>query len=219
MSDLASRAKRGRLVRRGLQVPRAAIQVARFKRDVFAAVRQARRVRSDEATLRVCWDLDNTLVNSGELLRAGRRLDDAIVEAEPVSNMLELYKAMHVGLPRAKHFILSARVAGMRPDTLAWLERYGLDHAESAICFVPSVQAKRSVWEELARGGALIIVDDLSYNHEADPVSIYEDLVDAARRLALVYVGLDEIAAIGRAPAVVDTLVARIKSSVAESSS
>lgn len=219
MSDMASRPKGGHLVRRGLHVPRTALQAARDKRGVWAAVRQARRARSDQATVRICWDLDNTLVNSGKLLHEGRLLNNAIVEAEPVSNMLELYNAIRVGLPQAEHFILSARLPGMRAETLTWLERYSLIQADSTICFVPSVQAKRNVWEELARGGALIIVDDLSYNHEADQVSVYEDLVDVARHLALVYVGLDDIAAIAVDPAAVHALVSTIESVLAESSS
>lgn len=199
---------------RGLRAPRAALEVVLAKRDVRAAVKQARRLRSANGVLRFCWDLDNTLVDSGSLLHAGRRLDEAIVDAEPVSNMLALYEAMHGELPDAEHFILSARMRRMRPDTLSWLKRYGLSHAEATVCFVPYVQAKRNVWEELARHARLIIVDDLSYNHEAEQVSIHQDLVDVARRLALVYIGLNEITEIGRNPDAVGALVCKTVESV-----
>jgi hypothetical protein len=185
---------------------------------VRAAVRQARRLRSRNGVIRICWDLDNTLVDSGSLLRAGKRLDDAIVEAEPVSNMLNLYEAMHAQLPNAEHFILSARMRGMRRDTMAWLSRHGLSPADAAVCFVPYVQAKPKVWQELARDARLVIVDDLSYNHEEEQVGVHHDLVAVAERLACVYIGLDEIAEIARSPTAVGAVVSRTAESVAASS-
>jgi hypothetical protein len=185
---------------------------------VRAAVRQARRLRSRSGVIRICWDLDNTLVDSGRMLRAGKRLDDAIVEAEPVSNMLDLYEAMRAELPNAEHFILSARMRGMRHKTVAWLSRHGVSPADAAVCFVPYVQAKSKVWQELARDARLVIVDDLSYNHETDQVGIHHDLVAVAERLACVYIGLDEIAEISRNPTAVAVAVSRTAESVAVSS-
>jgi hypothetical protein len=205
-------------VAHGLRAPRAAFQAAVTEWDVRAAVRQARRLRSRKAVIRICWDLDNTLVNSGELLRAGERLDDAIVEAEPVSNMLDLYKAMRAQLPNAEHFILSARMRGMRRDTMAWLSRHGLSPADAAVCFVPYVQAKPKVWEELARDGRLVIIDDLSYNHETEQVGIYHDLVEIAERLAFVYIGVNEITEVATNPTAVGAVVSRTVESVIDSS-
>jgi hypothetical protein len=209
---------RYRSLARPLRTPRAALQVAVARWDVRAAVKQARRFRSGRGVIRICWDLDNTLVNSGALLRAGGRLDDAIVEAEPVSNMLDLFEAIRVELPNAEHFILSARMRGMRRDTVAWLERYGLSPADAAVCLVPYVQAKPKVWAELARDARLVIVDDLSFNHEAEQVGIYDDLVDVAERLAYVYIGLDEIVEIARNPTAIGAVVSRTVGSVAASS-
>jgi hypothetical protein len=205
-------------IARGLRAPRAAFQVAVTEWDVRAAVRRARRLHSQNGVIRICWDLDNTLVDSGRLLRAGERLDDAIVEAEPVSNMLDLYEAMRAELPNAEHFILSARMRGMRRKTVAWLTRHGLSPADAALCFVPYVQAKPKVWQELARDARLVIVDDLSYNHETEQVGIHHDLVDVAERLAFVYIGLDEIAEIARNPTAVGAVVTRTTESVAASS-
>ena len=76
-----------------------------------AADRQvARHIRTRPARIRVCWDLDNTLVASGELLQAGKRLDEAIVDAEPMPNMLEFISELRARLPDAA----ACRAAGRR---------------------------------------------------------------------------------------------------------
>jgi hypothetical protein len=206
------------LITRGLRAPRAALQSAIARREVRAAVKQARRFRSraGAGAVRVCWDLDNTLVGSGKLLRAGRRLEAAIVDAEPVPNMLDLYGAIRAEIPNAEYFILSARMRRMRPDTLAWLSRHGLIHAGAAVCFVPYVQAKARVWEQLAGRGALVIVDDLSYDHESDHVSTHDELVDLAERIANIYIGLEEIAEIAADPKAVGALVSRTVESLVD---
>jgi hypothetical protein len=201
-----------------LRAPRAAVRHAVAKWDVRAAVRQARNLRSSPGVIRICWDLDNTLVNSGALLRAGGTLEDAIVQAEPVPNMLDLFAAIRTALPDAEHFILSARMRGVRRETLAWLSRHGLSLADAAICFVPYAQAKPKVWEELAREARLVIVDDLSYNHEQEQVGVYRDLVDVAERIAYLYIGLTEIAEIARDPGAVAAVVTRTARSLAASS-
>src|SRR5438876_12015123 len=104
--------------------------------ETWTAIKQARRLcESYPATVRICWDLDNTLVNSGVLIRVGKHLQDAVVEAQPVSNMLAFYEAMRIKLPEAEPFILSARMRSMRRDTLVWLGRYGLAPRDGAVCF------------------------------------------------------------------------------------
>jgi hypothetical protein len=185
--------------------------------ETRAAVRQARIFRrSHQAKIRVCWDLDNTIVNSGALIRVGKRLQDAIVEAQPVPNMLSFYRAVQKELPNAEHVILSARTRSMRADTIAWLRHQGLAPKESAVCFVPCVQAKRKVWDQLARDGRLVIVDDLSYNHESDQPSVYEDLVEYAEQLAWVYVGLRHISEIAADPRAVETVTSWLVESLAD---
>jgi hypothetical protein len=177
--------------------------------ETWAALRKARRLgRSDPAKIRVCWDLDNTLANSGALLRTGTRLQDAIVAAEPVANMLAFYARIDELLPEATHFILSARRRSMRGDTLVWLGRHGLDTEEGAVCFVPRAEVKPRVWEKLARGSQLMIVDDLSYGHENAQPSIYGELVDFAKQTARVYVGFDEIARIAADAEAIDEVAA-----------
>jgi len=145
-------------------------------------------------------------------------LDDAIVEAEPVSNMLDLFEAICAELPDAEHFILSARMRGMRRDTVTWLDRHGLSPADAGLCFVPYVQAKPKVWQELARDARLVIVDDLSFNHEQEQVGVYHDLVDFAERIACVYIGLNEISEIAGNPTAVGAVVSRTAEAVAASS-
>lgn len=177
----------------------------------WAAVRQARRLRSPQPPgVRICWDLDNTLVGSGTLLHEGKRLEDAIIQAAPMPNMLAFFVELAERLPRAEHFILSVRTRSMRVDTLAWLRRNALTVPTRMICFVPRPEVKTRVWEELARDSKLVIVDDLSYAHASDEPSIYDALVAAARRTAAVYVGLDEIVEIASssyAPAAVASRV------------
>jgi hypothetical protein len=163
------------------------------RRQTHRAVAQARAfVRGKRGTTRVCWDLDNTLADSGTLLRGGKTLAEAIVEAQPVPNMPEFFRALHAALPDADHFILSARLPSMRPHTLDWLRAH-LGESDWALCLVPYPGAKTKVWRSLAADGPVVIVDDLSFGHEGDQPAVYEDLVEVARKSATAYVGLDEI--------------------------
>lgn len=172
---------------------------------------QARKLsRSRPTRVRICWDLDNTLVDSGSLLRSGSRLQEAVVDAEPVPNMLEFVRAIRIALPAAEHVIVSARRRAMRKATNAWVRRYGIGVDDRAICFVPDAWAKIKVWEELARGASLLIVDDLSYGHEGASPIVYEELVVLARRTAAVYLGMSEIAEVVADPHAATEVVARV---------
>lgn len=187
--------------------PRRAARSARGRWQGWAAIRQARRVhRSNPAAIRVCWDLDNTLVDSGTLIHAGRTLRDAVVEAKPIPNMFEFYETMRSRLPEADHFILSARVRSMRHDTLIWLTNHGFVATHRVVCFVPSAAAKAKVWQQLARDARLVIIDDLTYDHESKQPSTYDDLVTVAKRTACVYIGLQQIAEIAEQSAAVETI-------------
>ena len=189
---------------------RAAGRRARTWWEVRAALRQARRHTSHPAPIRVCWDLDNTLVNSGVLLREGHSLRDAIVRADPVSNMLEFFDVVHSTLPDADHFILTARVRAMRRDTETWLLRHGLAETDAPLCLVPYVDAKKRVWELLARTSRLVIIDDLSFDHEREEPTRNDDLIEMARRVAVVYIGADEIATIACDSQAIEETVSRI---------
>jgi hypothetical protein len=204
------------MVIRRLRTARRATQIGVAKWEVRATVRQARRLRPGRPALRFCWDLDNTLVDSGKLLRAGGRLQDAIVDAEPVRNMLGFYQLTHEELPFAEHFILSARPRRMRKETLAWLRRHDVTPTPDAVWFVPFVRAKPRVWDQLARNATLVIIDDLSYDHESEDVRIYDDLVKAAEQTASIYIGFEEIMRIVEDSGAVDKFAQRIAALVTE---
>ena len=187
--------------------------------ETLSAVRQARRFgRSHPASVRVCWDLDNTLVDSGRLIHAGTPLREAVIDAEPVPKMLEFYEALRAKLPDAQHFILSARMSSMRRDTLVWLQRHGLTPQDGAVCFVPQAKAKVKVWRQLARDGQLVIVDDLSYNHESDSPDVYHELVHIAQRTARVYIGLEQIGQIAADSIAVDAAACSTVQALAQAS-
>jgi hypothetical protein len=174
-------------------------------------VRQARRIcRAHPASVRFCWDLDNTLVDSGTLIHAGSRLEQAAVDAGPVANMLEFYELVQRTLPDAEHVILSARRRSMRADTMAWLARHDVTTRTASVCFVPYADAKPEVWRQLGRDARLVIVDDLSYDHESDRPQIYAQLVAAAERTACVYLGLDRIAELAAGSRPLEVEAARI---------
>lgn len=189
--------------------PRTVIRSARAWWDMQVAVRQMRRVCARPAPVRVCWDLDNTLVDSGVLLRSGLQLEEAIRQAEPVRNMLRFYRALEAAIPDAEHFVLSARLRAMRRETFMWLEQHSVALRRAAICFVPHVEAKPRIWRVLATDAKLIIVDDLSYNHEAETPLPYEELIELARGTADAYIGADAIGHISADPHAVDQLVAQ----------
>jgi len=130
--------------------------------------------------------------------------------------MLEFYRAMETGLPDAEHFILSARARSVRAETMKWLERYSVSSRDGAVCFVPFAEAKPRVWRYLARNTRLVIVDDLSYAHENDQPSLYEDLVQVAQETAWIYIGLDEITEIMSSSSAVESVRSRVLESLTE---
>lgn len=162
----------------------------------------------------VCWDLDNTLVGSGLLIRTGSSLELAVSKAEPVANMLAFYAAVATALPAAEHFILTARPSTLRTITLEWLARHELAPTGDAVCCVPLQNAKVPVWRELSRGAPIVIVDDLSYDHEREVPRVHDEIVEIARRVAAVYVGYADITAIERDAAAIEAAVARITAGV-----
>lgn len=187
----------------------------RARHELRAARRQTKAFcRTHPAQVRVCWDLDNTLVDSGILLQAGKSLDEAIVEAYPVANMLAFYEAMRAQLPQAEHFILTARRRSMRGPTLDWFERHGLDARPTGVCLIPCAAAKPQIWRQLAADAPLVIVDDLSFNHERDTPNLHHDLIAHATRTAMSYVDLDDIAAIAADPTAVARITERILAAV-----
>ena len=188
----------------------------RTRWESWLAVNQVRRFhRRSGAQVRICWDLDNTLVGSGSLLRTGIPLENAIVDAEPIPNMLGFFAAMRRNLPEAEHVFLSARIRSMRAPTLSWLEQYGLTPTAGAVWLVPNAGVKPAIWRRLARTARLVIVDDLSYDHEAERPSIYEDLVEVAKQTATVYIGLDQIAEIAEDPGAIEVIAAETAEAVA----
>lgn len=142
----------------------------------------------------VCWDLDNTLVDSGPLIREGRPVSSAWVEAGPVPGMLAFASELRTRLPNAAHVVLSVRTGSVRSDTLAWLERERFDLAADDLWLVSSPHDKPAVWRALGRNARLVVVDDLTHGHESEQPLAYEALAAEARRTADVYVGAEEIA-------------------------
>jgi nucleotide-binding universal stress UspA family protein len=180
------------LVSRSRSIAGAAKHRFVMSRQTRKAVGEAREfAKRRRGAVRICWDLDNTLVDSGLLLRAGRTLDEAIVEAPPVPNMASFFRLVEETLPDAEQFVLTARPPRMREATQAWLRQHVGD-VDWDLCLVPDARAKPRVWKHLAKGAQLVIVDDLSYGHEGEP-TVYSDLADWARAAATVYVGQPEI--------------------------
>jgi len=209
------RQRQARPAAEALDLARRAAARCRIAWTTRQSVRQARRFRrARPAAVLVCWDLDNTLVGSGLLLRSGSSLELAVSRAEPVANMLTFYRAVAAALPAAEHFVLTARPATLRTTTLEWLARYELAPTGDAVCCVPVQAAKVPVWRELSRGAHIVIVDDLSYHHERDVPGVHDELVEIAPRVAAVYVGLADITAIERNPTAIEAAVARITAAV-----
>ena len=102
----------------------------------------------------------------------------------------------------------------MRAATVAWLREH-LGASDWNLCLVPDADAKLEVWRSLRRNGQLVIVDDLSYGHEDVRPSIYEPLVESARQLAEVYIGLEEIDRIAGDEREGAAIVGRVSTSLA----
>ena len=156
-----------------------------------SVVRRARRLRAHTV---VCWDLDNTLVDSGALIRAGTPVLGAWVEADPVPGMLEFASALADSLPEAVHVVLSVRTRSVRSATIEWLARHRVTTVSADdVWFVATPAAKTDVWRVLAETSRLVVVDDLGYGHELPEPLVDHRLVAEARRIADAYVGLEEI--------------------------
>ena len=124
-------------------------------------------------------------------------------------NMLEFFAAIEARLPEARHVIVTARMGSMRSATSAWLARHGVAVPPAAVCFVPSAVAKEKIWETLAAGAPLLIVDDLTYGHESDEPVSHRELVETASRTARVYIGFEQIAEMSSSRPSVDAIVSR----------
>lgn len=148
--------------------------------------------------VRVCWDLDNTLIDTGSLLRVGVTLEEAVVNASPLPNMLSFHQEVRAAVPAACHIFVTARRRSLRAATLRWLERYAVIADGDGVCFLPSPAAKPQVWRRLSRGGPLVIIDDLSWGHESEVARPYHELVESANAIAAHYVGAPRIAAVVR---------------------
>lgn len=165
----------------------------------------------------VCWDLDNTLVDSGALIRGGEPAAWAWINAEPVAGMLEFAASLRSALPEAAHVVLSVRPRGLRRETLAWLERNSFAVPGRAVWFVSSADDKPRVWRTLARGGRLVVVDDLTGGHEGPSPRPYDRLVAEAKEVADVYVGADGIGNVQRSPARASALAAEVAAAIRRS--
>jgi hypothetical protein len=178
---------------------------ARIRWEEWVALRQVRSLcASNAASVRVCWDLDNTLVDSGTLLHGGATLEDAVLEAEPAPNMLEFFEAVRKKLPEAEHVIVSARRRSLRHATNEWLRRHWRSTIGRDLLFsLPHATVK--LWEHLARDAQLAIVDDLCYGHENERPSRHLELIEIATHTADVYLGCDEISQIAASATAVET--------------
>jgi hypothetical protein len=131
-----------------------------------------------------------------------------------------------VGVPGHTETI---RVTNHGPSTLdidaVALEGFHLDDfvVSTSACVDPliepggecDIEVRFAPKGEGPRSAQLVIVDDLTYDHEAQRPSVYHDLVEAARRTATVYVGFDQIAEIAANPGVIEPIAAQTAEAVA----
>jgi hypothetical protein len=68
--------------------------------------------------------------------------------------------------------------------------------------------------DKLARGARLVVVEDLSYDHEAAEPSIYEHLVELAEQIALTYIGLDQSSQITASASVAEAIASEVVEAV-----
>lgn len=167
-----------------------------------------------EAIAIVSWDLDNTLVDSGSLLRIGRTLDEAISEASPVPNMLRLVEELR-GIDGWLHVVLTARPRRLATATSAWLERNGLGGATAGVMYVPRAELKVRIWRRLSAAAPLVVVDDLGYGHEHAEPSVHTDLVARVQAVATAYIGAAAISSIAADADAVATAAGSVRGAVA----
>lgn len=160
----------------------------------------ARRAARVRAPVIVCWDLDNTLVDSGPLIRTGRSVSQAWLEAGAVPGMLAFAAELRARLVGAAHVVLTVRTRKVRAATAAWLERERFELGADHLWLVGAPEDKAPVWRALRQNAPLVVVDDLTYAHEQAEPLVYEALMEEARQVATVYVGAIEIARVRAEP-------------------
>lgn len=146
-------------------------------------------------------DLDNTLVDSGRLLRQGLPLRRAAYEGALITASADLVEELRSRDRELCVFILSARPLGMRAGTRAWLGEQLRASAALPLWLVPEAYDKIRFWREARRYFRnLIIVDDLCYGHESGTPASYLEIVAAAEHYATRYIGREEIENLKRNP-------------------
>jgi hypothetical protein len=173
-----------------VQVPRHPANASAPSTATYAAVIVLQRVTQlgapqfVELILRV--DLDNTLVGSGRRLREGLQLQEAVVDAKPVPKHARVLRCDAPAIPRRGALHLEYEAERDAADTLAWLEEHGLAVSGGAICLVPSTEAKRRVWRQVARDCQLVIaVTSATAMRETKPLSRRAAGIRPALRLAV----------------------------------
>lgn len=125
----------------------------------------------------IVFDIDNTLADTWPSLKS------------PVfSNQYKFYRKLSL-IDNARYlveeshlkgyfiFFISARSPRYWFSTKSWLhEKFNI--RSFSLRLVPIVKMKINYWEKISKYNKLIVVDDLSYNHENNNVKFYKSEID-----------------------------------------
>jgi hypothetical protein len=142
-------------------------------------------------------DLDNTLADTWPVLKRHRDLFSRKRTKERLA--IPAFAGARNLLKRALHrqrlcFIVSARPYPTYFDTLSWLRQNEIVIPRARVILVSHPHQKLElVRMVLKRGFRVVVLDDLTYNHEHGEVLSYDGLIEDIRSLGVRYYGAEFI--------------------------
>jgi len=125
----------------------------------------------------IVFDIDNTLANTWPSLKSSM-----------ASNQYDFYRRLPL-INDAKYlveesqlkgysiFFLSARDPRYWLSTKFWLsDKFNI--TSFSLRLVPNVKMKIGYWKKLSKQNKLVVIDDLSYNHENNNIKFYKPEID-----------------------------------------
>lgn len=140
----------------------------------------------------VVFDLDNTLADTAASFELRDASDFArLAGLEPKPDMVEL---LALAQQRWPVLVVSARANRFYPQTLSWVMRHTAIGDPRRVIQVPSPEQKIAALAPLVRQfRKVVLIDDMTGQHETGTPTLYTDAIAAARRAGIVHIGRDFI--------------------------
>jgi hypothetical protein len=183
--------------------------------------RQFKQAFTDDYDVFWVVDIDNTIADSWKKMtpqykNAFRSQSDKMMDLDPFPSMQSFFKDIP---PRTRIVFLTARQYIRYFVTKRWLRKHGFWQADSVLVLVEKMRDKAPLLEAVLKNFEkkgtpqykndfdsflslntsksttypIIYFDDLSYNHENGEVLFYENVIEAAQKMPIRYIGYAQL--------------------------